>query len=110
MVATAADGRIAAWGCLSSYKPRWGYRHTVESSVYVRHDLHRQGLGRLVLGDLIGRARHIGHRSIIAAITTEQAPSIALHAALGFTEVGRIEDIIHKFERWMGVVYMQYKL
>jgi len=109
-VATGDDGRIAAWGCLSPYKTRWGYRHTVENSVYVRHDLHRQGLGRLLLEDLIVRAKDLGHRSIIAAITTEQEPSIRLHAALGFDEVGRIPDIIHKFERWMGVVYMQRRL
>jgi len=109
-VAVASDGSIAAWGCLSPYKVRWGYRHTVENSVYVRHDAHRKGLGRLVLSDLIERARLIGHRSIIAAIADEQEPSIRLHAQLGFQEVGRIEEIIHKFDRWMGVVYMQRKL
>ena len=109
-VMEADDGSIAAWGCLSPYKARWGYRFTVESSVYVRHDLHRRGLGRAVMVDLIERARASGHASIIAAITTEQDASIQLHAALGFNQVGRIEGIIHKFERWMGVVYMQRRL
>ncbi len=110
-VVEAEDGDgISAWGCLSPYKSRWGYRFTVENSVYVRHDLHRRGLGRAVLGDLVERARVLGHRSIIAAITSEQDASIRLHAALGFEEVGRMEGIIHKFERWMGVVYMQCKV
>ncbi len=109
-VALSEDGEITAWGSLAPYKPRWGYRFTVESSVYVRHDLHRRGLGRVVLDDLVERARALGHRTIIAAITTEQDASIRLHAAAGFAEVGRMEEIIHKFERWMGVVFMQRRL
>jgi L-amino acid N-acyltransferase len=109
-VAVADDGSIAAWGCLSPYKVRWGYRFTVESSVYVRHDLHRRGLGRLIMADLVERATRLGHHGIIAAVTSEQEPSIRLHAALGFVEVGRMEEVIHKFDRWMGVVYMQLRL
>src|SRR4051812_25273283 len=58
------DGEVVGWGALSAFRERSAYRFTVENSVYVRHDLHRRGIGRALLADLIERSRAIGHRSI----------------------------------------------
>src|SRR2546428_3894923 len=44
------DGTIVGWGSLSAWSDRPAYRHTVEDSVYVRHDMHRQGIGGGPLG------------------------------------------------------------
>src|SRR3954468_23228010 len=54
-------GEVVGWGSLSPFHARSAYRRTVENSVYVRHDLHRRGIGRLLLADLIERARDVGH-------------------------------------------------
>jgi phosphinothricin acetyltransferase len=102
-----ADGEVIGWGSLSRFHPRSAYRRTVENSVYVRHDLHRRGIGRALLVDLIARAAAIGHHTIIAGIDAEQQPSVALHRALGFEEVGHLKEVGHKFGRWLDVIYMQ---
>ena len=44
------DGAVAAWGSLSPFGKREGFRHTVENSIYVHPDFHRRGLGRLRRG------------------------------------------------------------
>ncbi len=104
------DGRVVGWGALSRYHSRTGYRFTVENSVYVRHDAHRRGIGGALLADLIARARAGGHRTIVASIAGDQAPSIALHARAGFVEVGRLRETVVKLGTWLDVVYMQLML
>jgi phosphinothricin acetyltransferase len=82
----------------------------VENSVYVRHDLHRRGIGRALLADLIERAKGLGHHSIMALIDRDQSGSIAIHHSFGFDAVGRLREVGHKFGRWLDVVYMQKML
>ncbi len=103
-------GRIVGWGALSAYHARAAYRNTVENSVYVHHEHHRQGIGSLILQDLITRGRAIGHHAIIASIDAEQTASIALHAKFAFREVGHFKQVGFKFERWLDVVYMELML
>jgi phosphinothricin acetyltransferase len=103
-------GEVVGWGCLSWFREREGYRHTVENTVYVRHDRHRHGIGRALLDDLIARARTLGHHTIIAGISAEQAASVALHARAGFVEVARLRQVGFKFGEWLDVVFMQRML
>jgi phosphinothricin acetyltransferase len=104
------EGEIVAWGSLSRYNPREGYRATAESSIYVRFDRHRRGLGKALLVDLLDRARALGHHTLIAGIASDQEPSLALHRALGFVDVGHLREVGHKFGRWLDVLYLQKML
>ncbi len=104
------EGKVVGWGSLSPYHPRAAFRHTVEESVYVHHDFHRRGLGRTILLDLLARARAIGHHRVIAAISGDQEPSLALHRALGFTSAGRLNEVGFKFGRWLDLVYLEYRI
>jgi L-amino acid N-acyltransferase len=104
------SGEIVGWGSLSPFRSRTAYLHTVENAVYVAHTHHRYGIGRMILADLINRARAAGHHVIIAAIDAEQQGSIALHAALGFQHAGQLREVGQKFGRWLDVHYMQLTL
>lgn len=110
VIVAEAGEAVVGWGSLSSFHPRSAFRHTVENSVYVRHDHHGRGIGSLLLQDLISRARSLGHRAIIAAIDANQAPSLALHAKFQFQEVGRLRRVGLKFGRWLDVVYLELQL
>jgi phosphinothricin acetyltransferase len=104
------DGEVVAWASLSPWRPRGAYAHTVEASVYVRQDMHRRGIGRALLADLIDRARAAGHRTIVGGACAEQAASLALQERLGFQQVGRFREVGWKFGRWLDVVYTQLLL
>jgi len=106
----SASGEIVGWGALSEFRERSAYRHTVENSVYLRHDRHGLGIGSALLADLIDRARALGHRTIIAGIDAEQVSSIALHKKFGFVECARMSEVGFKFGRWLDVVFMQLML
>lgn len=100
-------GEVVGWASLSPWHARAAYARTVEASVYIRHGLHRRGVGRLLLLDLIERARNLGHHTIIGGACTEQTASMALQESLGFEKVGYLRQVGYKFDRWLDVVYMQ---
>jgi phosphinothricin acetyltransferase len=102
--------RVVGWGSLSPFNARSAYRFTVESSIYVDHALHRRGIGKAILEDLIARARALGHRTIVAGIDATQEASAAIHAKYGFVKVGQLKEVGYKFDRWLDVVYMQLVL
>lgn len=104
------DGSVLAWASLSPYHLRSGYRFTVENSLYVDPAYQRRGIGARLLADLIARAASAGHRVVIAAIDSEQQPSLALHAKFAFRQVGRLEKVGYKFGRWLDVIYLQRDL
>jgi L-amino acid N-acyltransferase len=110
VVVAEAAGQVVGWGSLSAYHVRAAYCHTVENSVYVRHDAMRRGIGSGLMEHLIARARELGHRTIIAAIDAGQTASVAFHARHGFVEAGRLREVGFKFGRWLDVVYWQLLL
>ena len=107
IIVAERDGEVVGWGSLSKFHPRSAYGKTVENSVYVRHDLHRQGIGGVLLAELLERAKSAGHHTVLALIDTAQRGSIALHEKLGFTEVARLREVGFKFGQWLDVVYLQ---
>ncbi len=110
IVAVSDDDRVAGFASLSPYRPRPAYAPTVEDSVYVQRDRRGDGVGRLLLGDLVELARSHGFHSAIGRIVGGHEASIALHRACGFEEVGRERQVGRKFGRWLDVVLMQRML
>jgi phosphinothricin acetyltransferase len=92
---------------LSRYHTRAGYRPTVEDSIYVDHRMHRRGIGKAILAHLVERADALGHHSIVASISGDQDASVRLHEGLGFQRVGALREAVHKFDRWLDVVFLQ---
>jgi phosphinothricin acetyltransferase len=84
-----------------------GYRFTAEHSIHVRADRRRDGIGRLLLNELIARARRNHIHVLVAGIDADNIDSIRFHERLGFVEVARMPETGHKFGRWLDLVLMQ---
>jgi len=110
VIVAEAGGQVVGWGSLSAFHERSAYRHTVEDSLYVRHQHQRHGIGSLLLQDLIVRARGLGHHAIIAGMDGEQSASIALHTRFRFEKVAHFKQVGFKFGRWLDVIYMELTL
>lgn len=110
VIVAERNGRIVGWGSLSSFRTAYTLAGTLEDSVYVHHDFHRQGIGRQLLQALIDAARLNGTRSILANISADQEPSILLHKAFGFRQVAHLREVGRKFDRWLDAVYLQLLL
>jgi len=73
--------------------------------------LQRRGVGRTLLDRLIAAAEQRGFRQMVAVIgDSAQTPSIELHRAAGFHMIGTVENVGHKFGRWLDTVLMQRTL
>ena len=105
------DGDVVGYAYASSYRSRSAYSHTVEDSVYVAREKHRQGLGRSLLTELIHHCRDLGKRQMIAIIgDSRHNASIRLHEKAGFRHVGTLEQVGWKLDQWIDSVIMQRSL
>jgi L-amino acid N-acyltransferase YncA len=108
----AGEGeRLLGYAYAGPYRPRSAYRFAVEDSVYLDPSATGRGIGKLLLGAIIDAATAVGKRQMLAVIgdSANQA-SIAVHARLGFTEVGTFRNVGFKFGRWIDTVLMQRAL
>ena len=105
----AADerGDVVGFGSLSPYKERAAYRTSVEDSVYVRRDRGGQGIGKLVLSELLRIGAASGFHAVFARISASSDASIGLHRSCGFELVGIEREVGRKFNRWLDVALMQ---
>ena len=104
------DRRVVGFASLSPFKDRPAYSTTVEDSVYVDPNLHRMGVGRTLLAEIVELARLHGFHSVMARIVGGHDASVALHSALGFETVGVEREVGRKFGRWLDVIEMQLLL
>ena len=104
-------GRVVGYCYAGPFRPRSGYRFTLEDSIYVDAAEIGRGVGRALLEPLLARATELGYRQMVAVIGgRETIPSIRLHEALGFTHAGLLPAVGFKFGRWIDIVLMQRAL
>ena len=99
------NGEILGYAYLNDFNPRGGYRFTADLSLYVAHGARGKGIGRALYETIEPMAKERGLCNIISLITSENEASLAFHKALGFERVAQIDNIAHKFDRWIGLCY-----
>jgi L-amino acid N-acyltransferase YncA len=105
------SGRVLGYCYAGPYRPRSAYRFTLEDSVYIDAAEVGRGIGRALLGSLLDRCAELGYRQMVAVIGgSDTWPSIRLHAALGFTQIGTLPAVGFKFGSWVDIVLMQSAL
>lgn len=107
IVAVTSEDEVVGFGALSEYRDRAAYSTSVENSVYVKRDMSRRGIGRLILITLLEQAADSGFHVVMARIEASGTASRALHESCGFTIVGIEREIGRKFGKWLDVALMQ---
>ena len=104
-------GELLGYAYANYFRPRLAYRFCVEDSIYLAPTAQGQGVGRLLLAELIARCEAAGARQMLAVIgDAANAGSVGVHTALGFTHTGVLKSAGWKFGRWLDVVLMQRAL
>ena len=110
-VGVNTDGQIVGFGYAGPHKTRFGYRYTVEDSIYVHHLHQQKGIGSLILESLISHCIADGYHQMIAVIgDSANHGSIQLHAKAGFRHIGTAHNLGFKFGTFLNVVFMQRQL
>lgn len=101
------QGQLAGFASYGVFRAWPAYKYSVEHSVYIHRDHRRQGLARSLMQALIAHAVEQDLHCMIGAVDMNNAPSIALHEALGFTHAGTIRQAGFKFGQWLDVGFYQ---
>lgn len=101
------DGIVVGYAAYGTFRHLAGYDHTVEHSVYVADGHRASGVGRMLMSAVIDHARGHAVHVMVGVLDADNVDSLAFHQRLGFTEVGRLREVGHKFGRWLDVVLVQ---
>ncbi len=103
--------QVLGYAYANYFRPRMAYRFCLEDSIYLHPDSHGQGLGKLLLAELMARCEALGARQMLAVIgDAGNKGSIGVHRAMGFEDTGTLKSAGWKFGRWLDVVLMQRQL
>lgn len=110
VLVASRGGEVLGYASFGDWRAFDGYRHTVEHSIYVRHDQQGAGIGGALMQALIGRAREMGKHVMVAGIEAGNTGSIRLHERFGFTQSGFLPQVGTKFGKWLDLTFMQLQL
>ena len=96
-------GAVVAYAYAIPFRTRAAYRWCVETSVYVDREHARRGHGRRLMTVLLELLDELGYHEAVAGVTLPNPPSVSLHEALGFVEVGSFPRSGWKLGRWHDV-------
>lgn len=105
------NGKVIGYSYVSLYRQRSAYSKTAENAIYIDPEYRGMGIASKLMKALLPICEEIGLKQVIAVIgDSENHGSINLHKKLGFREVGVLENVGYKFDRWINVVIMQKSL
>ena len=103
-------GAVVGYAYAARYRERAAYQWSVETTVYLRQDRHRRGIGRELYTELFRLLVQQGYYTAYAGIALPNAASVGLHESLGFEPVGIYRNAGFKFGAWHDVGWWQKPL
>lgn len=109
-LSAADDDQFAGYAKAAPWRERDAYRFTVETTVYIRPEYQRRGVGRALMLELLTRLSDAGFRTAIAGIALPNSGSVVLHERLGFEPIGIFPAVGFKFDRAWDVGFWLKRL
>jgi L-amino acid N-acyltransferase YncA len=102
------DESIIGWGIIKRYSDREGYRFACETAIYLTQSEMRKGYGSLMKKFIINECKSLSYRHLVSKVFATNTASIEYNLQLGYTIVGRQNEIGYKNGKWMDIMIMQY--
>lgn len=110
VIVAVVSGQVAGWASLNPFNVRGAYRYVADLSVYVARDLRGNGVGTLLLAELVRRARTLGYHKLVLTAFPFNVPGMALYTRMGFQTVGVLHEQGHLDGHWVDTVMMELLL
>lgn len=108
------DGVLLGYAYTGAFVGRPAYDWSAETTIYLRENQRKQGLGKLLYEALEGVSRAQNITNLNACIGYPEredayltANSVAFHTHLGYTMVGKFHQCGYKFGTWYHMVWME---
>jgi phosphinothricin acetyltransferase len=92
------------------FRVRPAYKYSVEHSVYVRKDKRGQGIGKILLKEIIKKAEVQNFHIMVGVIDASNTVSMKLHEKEGFILTGIMKEVGYKFDKWLDAAFYQLTL
>ena len=102
-----AEGSIVGYSYATRWKARSAYRHSVETTIYLKNGFGGRGIGKPLYSALFPILRQRGIHAVIGGAALPNDASVALHERLGFERVATFRQVGFKHDRWVDVAYWQ---
>jgi L-amino acid N-acyltransferase len=89
------------------FRVRPAYKYTLEHSVYIRPDKRGQGLGKILLREIIKKAEEQNYHILVGVIDASNTISMKLHEKEGFVLTGIMKEVGFKFGKWLDAAFYQ---
>jgi L-amino acid N-acyltransferase YncA len=106
-VVAERDGRVIGYAYATKWKERFGYRFSVEATVYLAPDAVGHGAGSALYAALFPLLQQRGIHAVMGGIALPNDASVALHEKFGMRKVAHFDAVGFKFDRWVDVGYWQ---
>ena len=97
------EGRVVGYAYAGPHRSRAAYRWSIDCSVYVDAECHRNGIARGLYESLFALCRVQGFHNAYAGITLPNEASVSFHEDRGFEPVGVYEKVGYKMGDWHDV-------
>lgn len=108
------NGEIVGYTYAGPFKTREAYKYSVETTIYLKNGLQKNGYGRILLEALEKALAEMGYTNANACIAyTENDDgylnknSMQFHAHMGYSLVGTFHKCAYKFGRWYDMIWME---
>lgn len=109
--------KIIGYTYAGSFHARAAYARAVEISIYVKKDMHNNGVGRLLYEKLELALSEMHIINVYACISSPKVDdeyltsnSIEFHEHMGYKKIGEFHKCGYKFGRWYNIVYLEKML
>ena len=110
MLVAEYDGNVV--GSASSFRYREGsvFDRTVETGIYLDHEIMNQGVGSLLYRSLFDILSKEDLHLAVVGIALPNDGSVALHKKLGFKKVGVFDEYAFVAGKYYSSIWMQKRL
>lgn len=113
-LAAQADGEIVGYAYAGSFKGRAAYDWSVETTIYLRKEQRRRGIGRrlyLAMEEILRAQNVLNLYACVACPEAEDAhltkASLEFHSRMGYQVTGEFRKCGYKFGTWYNMVWME---
>ena len=97
-----------------AFRERPAYDYSVETTIYIRHDVRGAGCGRAIYTALEDELKKMGVTNLYACVgyTEEEDEYLTnasphFHERMGFKPCGMFRNCGYKFDRWYSMIWME---
>jgi len=91
----------------AQFKLRQAYKHSVEVSIYVRHQAKQKGIGSELYQRLLEELAETDVHALMAGISLPNEASVRFHEKLGYEKVAHFREVGYKLGRWVDVGFWE---